>query len=458
MTMDDLRRGRYSELSDWKEQYVRKRMTPQEAVSQLRDQERISCTGGGTWPKLFDRALAERLSRRELSVTLRTLFMLERPAVLSESCVESIRFQSGFFGAERDFVGQGNVEYVPFHLGRTTEFHRQFAPRVVVMAVSPPDEDGWMSRSIWGTHITRDTFTDEQCQFLIAEVNEKLPYLCSEGSRHTMVHVSEVDAILEGDYVWPEVSSRIPAETERRLAEYIADMIPDGACLQLGFGGLADAIGSVLAGGGKKDLGLQTEVMTNSVVDLMRMGIINNRQKETCRGKSVAAALVGDRRLWDFCHKNPDICMKEIDWVNHPANIAKNSHVVSINSAMEIDLTGQVAAESIGPRQYTGTGGQLQWVVGAQWSPGGKSFLAIPSTYRDGESGELCSKIKAFLPCGSIVTTPRTCVQYVATEYGVADLRYQSVGRRVNEMIRIAHPAFREKLRYEAQKLLGYPI
>jgi len=451
--MTPSRKGRFSEISDWKEQYDRKRMTPDEAVSELREQDRIACTGGGTWPKLFDQALAKRL-RQGLSVTLRTLFMLERPSVLAEDCKDQIRFQSGFFGAERNYVQQGNVNYVPFHLGRTTEFHQCLRPRVVVMAVSPPDENGWMSRSIWGTHITRDVFEDAQCEFLIAEVNHKLPYLHSDGDRHIMVHVSEVDAILEGDYLWPEVLSKTPTDIERQIAKHIVDMVPDGACLQLGFGSLADTIGALLQDAGKRDLGLQTEVMTNSIVKLMRSGVINNTQKETCRGCSVAAALVGDRHLWDFCHQNPYICMKEIDWVNHPLNIAKNSQVISINSAMEIDLTGQVAAESVGPRQYTGTGGQLQWVIGAQWSPGGKSFLAIPSTYFDKNSNTFQSKIKAVLSSGAIVTTPRTCVHYVATEYGVANLRYRDTRTRAEELIRISHPQFREELRYEAQKLL----
>lgn len=452
--MEPTRRGRCCSAAGPRQQYQAKKVSAREAASKIRDHDRIACTGGGTWPRLFDRALADTLRERQIHVTLRTLFMLEKPAVLDESCRELIQFQSGFFGVERETVPQGNVDFIPCHLGRTRELHRQLRPRVVVMAVSPPDEDGWMSRSIWGTHITRDTFESEDCEILIAEVNDQLPFVYSSGERHTMVHVSEVDYVIEGSYPWPETKPHVPTEAERRLAAHIADRIPDGACIQLGFGSLADAVGAQLAYFGKKDLGLHTEVMTNCTVELMKSGVINNRKKTLCPGRSVAAAIVGDRRLWNFCHRNPDICLKEVDWVNSPVNLSKNEQVVSINGAMEVDLTGQVAAEAIGTAQYTGTGGQLQWVVGAQWSKGGKSFIAMPSTYFDKTSRTVCSKIKAVLSPGSVITTPRSCVQYVVTEYGVADLSYKSLRQRTEALIEIAHPDFREELRRAAKHLL----
>lgn len=452
--MEPRRKGRYFDIADPQKQYHAKKVSAQEAAAHIRDQDRIACTGGGTWPKLFDRALADALCQRQIHVTLRTLFMLEKPAVLEERCRPFIQFQSGFFGVERAYTGQGNVDFIPFHLGRTRELHQRLRPRVAVMAVSPPDENGWTSRSIWGTHITRDTFEDEACETVIAEVNDQLPYVCSDGPRHTMVHVSEVDFIIEGSYPWPETKSRVPTEVERRLAAHIADRIPDGACLQLGFGGLADAVGAQLGEFGKRDLGLHTEVMTNCTVSLMERGIINNSRKTLCPGRSVAAAIVGDRRLWDFCRRNPAVCLKEVDWVNHPANLSQNENVVSVNGALEMDLTGQTAAEAMGRRQYTGTGGQLQWVTGAQWSKGGKSFIAMPSTYFDPNTQTVRSKIKAVLDAGSIVTTPRTCVQYVATEYGVADLSYKSLRQRAEALIQIAHPDFRGELRRAARQIL----
>ena len=223
-------------------------------------------------------------------------------------------------------------------------------------------------------------------------------------------------------------------------------MVPDGACVQFGLGGLANAIGQCLAYAGKKELGVQTEVMTNCLMDLLRQGVVTNSRKAIYPGRIVGSHLVGDRALWDFAHHNPIFCQKELDFVNDARVICQNDGVVSINNAMEIDLTGQVNAESVGTRQYSGTGGQLEWVVGSQWSKGGKSIIALRSAYRD-KKGQLHSKIRPQLPPGSIVTTPRSSVQYVVTEYGVADLKYKNVLERAEALVAIAHPDFRAELR-----------
>lgn len=451
--MTPSRKGRFYDISDWAVQYDKKKASMEEVVAQIRDHDVIAAPGGGTWPKVFDQALAKHLRQNQLHITLRTLFMLEHPAILAPDCRDLVQFESGFLGRERELLSQGNVDFVPHHLGHATELFQRISPRVVVMAVSPPDENGWMSRSIWGTHITRDTFENPACEIVVLEVNKQLPYLYSDGDRHTMVHVSEADYIVECDYSWPEVKSPAPTETEQQIAAQIADIIPNGACLQLGFGSLANAVGASLVEFDKHDLGLQTEVMTNCIVDLMEKGIINNSRKQLYPGRAVAAALVGDKRLWDFCHKNPDVCMKEIDWVNSPINLSRNDRVISVNSAMEIDLYGQVASETVGRRQYTGTGGQLQWVVGAQWSAGGKSIIAMSSTYFDKKSNCLRSKIKPDLTVGASVTTPRTCVQYVATEYGIVDLSYKTIRQRAEALIQIAHPDFRDELRHAAKNL-----
>jgi 4-hydroxybutyrate CoA-transferase len=261
-----------------------------------------------------------------------------------------------------------------------------------------------------------------------------------------LVHVSEVDGIIENSH--PPLAS--PAaetdELDRKIAGYIADLVPDGSCVQFGLGGLANAIGSNLAYAGKKDLGIQSEVISSCVVDLMKKGVINNSRKQTFPGRAVGTYFIGDEELWKFAGNNPLFTHKEIDWTNDSRRIAQNDNVVSINNAMEVDLTGQVNAESIGARQFSGTGGQLEWVIGSQWSKGGKSIIALRSTYTD-RSGTLHSKIHAELPLGSIVTTPRTWVQYVVTEYGVADLKYKTTHDRAKALINIAHPDFREELR-----------
>lgn len=450
--MVPVRRGRFSTEGDWKDQYRRKLTTMDRAVQEIRDGDNIAITGGGCFPQAFDRALCPYLLENDYKVAVFTLFMLQRPRMLTPELSRHVRFHSVYMGQERNWVNQGNVFFNPINLSKTGDNIHARYPRVVVMAVSPPDENGWMSRSIWGSHLHRDVFEDPACETVIVEVNPNLPYLHSDGERHMLIHVSEVDHIVENPFTWPEIKSIPITQVERRIAGYIADLIPDGACLQLGQGNLANAVGEVLADAGKKDLGLQTEALSNCIAELMKKGVINNSRKQTYRGRSVAGAIVGDQELWDFCDHNPDLCMKEIDWVNEPVRIAQNENVVSINNAMEVDLVGQVCSETIGSRQYTGAGGQLDWVLGAQMSPGGKSIIAINSTYKN-KSGQLCSKIKPVLTPGAAITTPRTCVQYIITEYGVADLRYKSTWERAKALISIAHPDFREQLEWEARRI-----
>ena len=337
----------------------------------------------------------------------------------------------------------GNVHYAPSNLSQTPAWLLDRHPRVAALTCSLPDENGWMSRSLWGTALSRKVL--EQCELVLAEVNPRMPNIPSDGEAHTRIHVSEVDGIIESSRPLVETPIAAGNETDSRIAGYIADLVPDGACIQLGLGGLANTVGECLAHAGKRDLGVHTEILSTGVMELMRRGVVNNSRKQTCPGRSVYANMVGGPELWAFAHENPAFCQKEIDWVNDARNIARNDHVVSINNAMEIDLTGQVNAESIGPRQYSGTGGQLEWVVGSQWSKGGKSILALRSSYRD-KAGVLHSKIVPQLAPGSVVTTPRTCVQYVVTEFGVADLKYKSTVERARALIAIAHPDFRREL------------
>ena len=285
----------------------------------------------------------------------------------------------------------------------------------------------------------------EQCELVLVEVNPRLPDIASDGACHTRLHVSEVDGIISSDRPLVETPVAAGNEADRRIAGYIAELVPDGACLQLGLGGLANIVGECLVHAGKRDLGIQTEVLSTGVMELMRSGVVNNSRKQTCPGRTVCGHLVGGQELWDFAGSNPVFCQRELSWVNDARNIARNDRVISVNNALEIDLTGQVNAESIGPRQYSGTGGQLEWILGAQWSEGGKSILALRSSYRD-KAGVLRSKIVPQLTPGSVVTTPRTCVQYVVTEYGVADLKYKSTLERARALIAIAHPDFRREL------------
>ena len=439
-----IRKGRMAGQGGWQEQYRALRMTPAGAAALVRDGDTVVMTSSANWPYAVDGALAERLRAIRGHVELDALFAPLDTALLSAENTDLVDYNANFFSGERKLMEHGNVRFVPTHLSATGAWMASRKPRVAIITCSAPDENGWMSRSLWGAQVHRRVL--EQAEVVIVEVNDQLPSFASDGEAHMMFHVSEADAIVENSH-FPAENPPAPAdETDRRIAGYIADLVPDGACVQFGLGGLANAVGECLADAGKKDLGIQSEVLSNCVVTLMEKGVINNSRKQTCPGRSVGAYFVGDKALWDFARDNPAFSFKEIDWVNDPRNIARNDRVVSVNNAMEIDLTGQVNAESVGPRQYSGTGGQLEWVLGAQWSREGKSIIALRSSYRD-KQGTLHSKIVPQMAPGSNITTPRTCVQYVVTEYGVADLRYKSTLERAKALIAIAHPDFREELK-----------
>ena len=441
--LEPTRRGRFADMEDWQRQYAALLTTAEEAAACVRDGDVLVMSASANWPYAFDEALTKHLRATGGRVEVNGLFLPLDTCLMAAENKDLVTFHSNFFSGERVLAPQGNIQFVPTHLSATGDWQASRHPRVAVITCSAPNEQGWMSRSLWGSDVSRQAL--EPAEGGIVEVNARLPFFASDGEAHMLFHVSEADMLLENSRPVAETPPVPTAEVDRVIAGHIAELVQDGACVQFGLGGLANAVGECLAYAGKKDLGIQTEVISSCVVDLMERGVINNSRKQTCTGRSAGAYFIGDRRLWDFARDNPAFCQKEIHWTNDARNIARNDNVVSINNAMEIDLTGQVNAESIGPRQYSGTGGQLEWVLGAQWSKGGKSILALRSSYRD-KQGQLHSKIVPQLAPGTIVTTPRTCVQYVATEYGVADLRYKSVSERARALIAIAHPDFRAEL------------
>lgn len=439
------RRGRLAGQMEWERQYQALLMTAEEAAELVPLDGVVACTGGTNWPQKFDKALAARLLRENGHVEVASQFCLQPAALLAPECREHVRYCSNFFSGERKLTAQGNIAFAPTNLSQSGNWLAAREPQVVVVVCSTPNEQGWMSRSLWGAHVTRQVLEAPGVR-LIAEVNPNLPFLHSDGDGHMMLHVSEVDGIVEDDFLPMELPAAPSNADDEEIAGFIADLVPDGACVQFGLGGLANAVGTHLANAGKKDLGFHSEVMSSCVIDLVEKGIITGARKQSYPGRCVASFVVGDRKLWKFAADNPVLCMKEISWTNDPRILSQNDNVVSINNAMEIDLTGQVNAETVGARQYSGTGGQLEWVIGSQWSRGGKSILALKSAYRD-KNGQLCSKILPTLAPGSVVTTPRTFVQYVVTEYGVADLKYKTALERARALIAIAHPDFREELR-----------
>lgn len=443
-----VRRGRLAGTGDWRAQYRALHMTPQEALTWIRDGDVLAFSAMSNWPREMDTALAQRLQTQGGHIEVDSHFIPAGTRLLTPECAGHVTYNSNFFGVERTLAPTGNVHYVPTHLSQTPDWLISRHPRVAVLTCSPPDQNGWMSRSIWGTVLNRRLL--EQCELVLVEVHPDMPYIESDGPFHTKLHVSEVDGIIETSGPLVETATVPGNDADRRIAGYIADMVDNGSCIQLGLGGLANAIGENLVYAGKRDLGVQTEVLSTGIMELMKQGVVNNSCKQVCTGRTVCAHLVGGQSLWDFARENPAFCQKEIDFVNDSRVIAQNRNVVSINNAMEVDLTGQVNAETAGSRQYSGTGGQLEWVIGSQWSPGGKSILALRSSYTD-KSGQLRSKILPQLSPGAVVTTPRTWVQYVVTEYGVADLKYKSLRQRAHALVAIAHPDFRGELRRWAE-------
>lgn len=317
---------------------------------------------------------------------------------------------------------------------------------VLICTCSPMDKHGYMSLSL--SNIYEKEFIDSGAH-VICEVNPNYPRTFGDN----MVHVSQVDAIVETDRPVPEINLVPYTETDRKIGQNIADLIEDGSTIQLGIGNIPNAVAAELRS--KKHLGIHTEMFTETMVDLIECGAIDNSQKGFYNGYSVTCFAFGNKKLYDFIDDNPTVLFKGGSWVNDPIVIQNNKKFVSINSTLAVDLTGQCDSESIGSVQYSGTGGQADTAIGSQSSEGGKSIIATHSTYTaKDENGKevLKSKIVPFLALGSVVSLSRNDVDYVVTEYGAAWLRGLSVRDRVNELIKIAHPKFRDELRFEAKK------
>ncbi|MEN6348856.1 MAG: acetyl-CoA hydrolase/transferase C-terminal domain-containing protein [Syntrophomonas sp.] len=429
----------------WQEEYRNKLCSAGDAAGLIRDNDVISMVGGTCIAHGFAHALSQRAGELH-NITLLQGFTLSSFEFMQEKYRNNLHIDTAFVGpTERACIQKGLASYVPVHLHKIGEWLVSRRPNVVAATVTPPDEDGYMNRSSYASLCHRDVF--KNAKTVIVEVNPNAPWLCGEDFK---IHVSEVDYIIENHSPLEEVRDIAITGIEKQIAYYIADMIPDGSTIQLGLGGLANAVGHFLRD--KKDLGLHTEVFSNSLMELMKIGAVNNSRKNFYPGKTLGCFCVGNRELSKFVDHNEDFVFFEVDYVNDPQVISKNAGLISVNNTLMLDLTGQAASESIGTFQYSGTGGQVDFVRGTSLSPGGKSILALNSTYKD-KDGCSRSRIVPVLPEGTIVTTPRTELEYVITEYGVVNIRWQSVAERVKRLIRIAHPDFRDELYFQAKKI-----
>ncbi|WP_353892736.1 acetyl-CoA hydrolase/transferase C-terminal domain-containing protein [Proteinivorax hydrogeniformans] len=354
-------------------------------------------------------------------------------------------YSPGFRKAHKN----GNVSFIPNHLHFAGAKRIQHRPcNVFLGTATPMDKHGFLSLSLSTTY---EKEVIEQADLVILEVNPNLPRTFGDAT----IHISDIDHVMDVDYPVAELPIVEPSERDKTIGKYIAELVEDGSTIQLGIGGIPNAVASELVD--KKNLGIHTEMFTDGMVDLYNSGAITGKEKTLLPGKMVATFALGSKKLYDFLDDNPSVSILNGNWVNNPDVIGKNYKMVSINTTLEMDLTGQCCSESIGHRQFSGTGGQADTAVGAQKSKEGKSIIALYSTANvrvpGSDERKTISKIVPRLTHGAVVSLSRNDVDYVVTEYGVASLRGTSVRDRVERLISIAHPDFREQLRKEAEEL-----
>jgi acyl-CoA hydrolase len=397
-------------------------------------------------PDLFDQALAARIG--ELSnIKIRHCLSMRPRAVLEapEGVGRVHSFNWHFTGYDRKKHDAGRCSYLPLHLGETPDYYRRFLAPVDILVIKccPADENGFFNfgvANLWHRAIV------ERAKCVIVETSSTLPYV--EGVENG-VHISEVDYVIEGDdSPCPELPNPPPSEIDRAVAKHIAAAIGDGDCLQIGIGGMPNAVCTLLQESGVKRLGIHTEMMTEGIVKLYNNGQITGEYKALDKGKLTFTFSLGSTETYQTMNRNPDFWSQPVDYTNSPHIIMQNDNVVSINNTTQVDLQGQAASESDGLRHISGTGGQAQFVRGAYASKNGRSFICMSSTYD--KKGTRKSRIAMMLTPGNIVTTHRSDTMYVVTEFGMVNLKGKSVPERALAMISIAHPDFREELERQA--------
>ena len=425
------------------------------AAQTISGQQAAAMVKSGMWldygvalcqPDVFDKALAAR-ARELQNVKIRSCLSTKPRAVLEADPdgKHFFWFSWHFSGYDRKKHDAGLCNYMPLNLGEVPGYYRRFLDPldIVILKTCPMDENGhfnFSAANLWHRAVI------ECAKLVIVEISSGLPHAFGE---HNSVHISEVDYIIEGDHEpAAELSNPPPTEVDRAVARHILGEIEDGSCLQIGIGGMPNAVCSLLLESGVGELGVHTEMLIDGIVELYESGRVTGAGKALNPGKITYTFALGSSHLYSAIDRNPDFLCCPVDYTNMPHTIMRNDRVISINNTTQIDLQGQAASESDGHRHISGTGGQLQFVRGAYASNGGKSFICLSSTYN--KHGQLRSRIVLNLTAGNIVTTPRSDVMYVVTEYGLVNLKGKSVAERALALIRIAHPDFREELERQA--------
>lgn len=418
---------------NWISAYKQKVVSLEDAVGVVKSGDRIFVSGNAATPLQLNKALAARNDLEDVEVN-HVLLLGEDP--LAKPGMEGFRHNSLFVGpADREAIADGRSAYVPVHLSEVPALFRQgiIPLDVAFIHVSPPDEHGFMS---FGVECVASKAAAEHARIVVAQVNEKMPRTLGD----VFIHFSQIHKIVECSEPLLTLESGQSSEIEFKIAAHVAGLIEDGDTLQLGIGGIPDAVISQLEG--RRHLGIHTEMVSDGIVRALEKGIITNQKKSLHPGKIIATFVLGSEQLYRYVHNNPVFELHPCNYTNNPFIIAQNDRMVAINSAIEVDITGQVCSDSIGPKIYSGFGGQVDFIRGAAYSKGGKPIIALPSTTKNNTISRIVPKLKS----GAGVVTTRADVHYVVTEYGVASLHGKNLEQRAEALLAIAHPDFRDEL------------
>lgn len=431
-------------MGNWKVEYQRKMTNAEKAVKVVKSGDRIIFSHACGEPRTLPGELVKR-AKELRNIEIVHMVAMGEALYCRPEYAENFRHVSLFAGGPtREAIWENRADYIPCHNSQIPSLFGTILPvDVAMISVSPPDNSGFCSLGISVDYTKKAA---ECAKVVIAEVNRRMPRTHGD----SFIHVSQIDSLVEVDLPVHELQKREMTEVEERIGRHAAELIEDECCLQLGIGGIPDAVLENLTN--FKDLGIHSEMIADGVKNLVEKAVITGSKKTLHKGKIIITFLMGSSEFYEWVNDNPMVEMHPLEYTNNPFVIAQNRKMIAINSALEVDLLGQVCADTLGPHQFSGVGGQVDFVRGAQLAEGGKAIIALPSTAKD------VSRIVPVLKEGAAVTTSRNDVGYVVTEFGIAALRGKTTRERMKALIRVAHPQFREELEKKAFEIYHVKI